>query len=186
MHNHLREQVRQQCEDRNAQPTAALIDSQSVRGAETVGRASRGHDAGKRVNGRKRHIAVDTCGLLLAILITSAGVQDRDGARPLLWALNTYFPSIRLLWADSGYTGQLLGWAATQLRLTMQIVAKLAGQTTFVVLHRRWVVERTFSWINRCRRTVRDYEHLPQHHPAMAQWAMIIIMTRRLARHHHT
>jgi transposase len=73
-----------------------------------------------------------------------------------------------------------------QLRITVQIVAELAGQTTFVVLHRRWAVERTFSWINRCRRTVRDYERLPQHHAAMVQWAMIIIMTRRLARHPHT
>jgi putative transposase len=91
-------------------------------------------------------------------------VQDRDGARPLLWALHACFPSIRMLWADSGYTGTLVEWAAAQL-----IVAKLAGQTTFVVLHRQWCVERTFSWINRCRRTVRDYERLPQHHAAMVQ-----------------
>ncbi|MGS2620118.1 transposase [Micromonospora sp. LZ34] len=82
MYNSLREQVRAQVEDRDRQPTAALVDSQSVRGAETVGRASRGYDVGKEVNGRKRHIAVDTCGLLLAILITGANVQDRDGARP--------------------------------------------------------------------------------------------------------
>jgi len=179
-------QIREQVEARERQPTAALIDSQSVRGAETVGRTSRGYDAGKKVNGRKRHIAVDTCGLLLAILVTGANAQDRDGARPLLWALRACFPDIRLVWADSGYTGQLVDWAAHQLRLTIQIVAKLAGQTTFVVLHRRWAVERTFSWINRCRRTVRDYERLPQHHAAMVQWAMIIIMTRRLARHQHT
>jgi putative transposase len=185
MHNHLREQVRQQVEDRDTQPTAALVDSQSLRGAETVGRASRGYDAGKRVNGRKRHIAVDTCGLLLAVLVTGASVQDRDGARPLLWALHGCFPGISLVWADSGYAGQLVGWATQQLKLTVQIVAKLAGQTTFVVLHRRWAVERTFSWINRCRRTVRDYERLPQHHAAMVQWAMVIVMTRRLARHQH-
>ena len=186
MHNHLREQVRQQLEGRAAQPTAALVDSQSLRGAETVGRMSRGYDAGKKVNGRKRHIAVDTCGLLLAILVTGGNVQDRDGARPLLWALHACFPGIRLVWADTGYAGKLVGWAAAQLRLTVQIVAKLAGQTTFVVLHRRWAVERTFSWINRCRRTVRDYERRPEHHAAMVQWAMIIIMTRRLARHQHT
>jgi len=173
-------------EGRARQPTAALVDSQSLRGAETVGRSSRGYDAGKRVNGRKRHIAVDTCGLLLAVLVTSAGVQDRDGARPLLWALHTCFPGVRLVWADSGYTGKLISWATTQLTLTLQIVNKLAGQTTFVVLHRRWAVERTFSWINRCRRTVRDYERRPEHHAAMVQWAMIIIMTRRLARHQHT
>ncbi|MGC4856343.1 IS5 family transposase [Micromonospora sp. DT4] len=186
MHNSLREQVRVQVEDRDRQPTAALVDSQSVRGAETVGRPSRGYDAGKKVNGRKRHIAVETCGLLLAILITGADVQDRDGARPLLQALHACFPGIRLVWADSGYAGKLVHWATTHLALTVRIVAKLAGQTTFVVLHRRWAVERTFSWINRCRRTVRDYERLPEHHAAMAQWAMIIIMTRRLARHQHT
>jgi transposase len=146
----------------------------------------RGRHNGKKVNGTKRHIAVDTCGLLLAVLVTAAGVQDRDAARPLLWAIHACFPGIRLVWADSGYAGKLVGWAAEQLRLTVQIVTKLAGQTTFVVLHRRWAVERTFSWINRCRRTVRDYERLPQHHAAMVQWSMIIIMTRRLARHQHT
>lgn len=117
MHNQLREQIRQQVEHRDRQPTAALVDSQSLRGAETVGRSSRGYDAGKRVNGRKRHIAVDTCGLLLAVLVTGAGVQDRDGARPLLWALHACFPGIRLVWADSGYAGQLVGWAAEQLKL---------------------------------------------------------------------
>jgi transposase len=184
LHNSLRDQARAAA-NRDRDPTAAIIDSQSVRAAETVARASRGYDAGK-VNGRKRHIAVDTCGLLLAVLITGAGMQDRDGARPLLWALHACFPGIRLVWADCGYAGKLVDWAAAQLRLTVQIVAKLAGQTTFVVLHRRWAVERTFSWINRCRRTVRDYERLPEHHAAMVQWSMIIIMTRRLARHQRT
>lgn len=129
---------------------------------------------------------MDTCGLLLAILVTGAHVQDRDGARPLLQALRMCFPGIRLVWADSGYAGRLVDWAATHLALTVKIVAKLAGQTTFVVLHRRWCVERTFSWINRCRRTVRDYERLPEHHAAMVQWAMVIVMTRRLARHQPT
>jgi Transposase DDE domain len=137
MHNSLREQVREHLEGRDRQPTAALVDSQSLRGAETVGRASRGYDAGKKVNGRKRHIAVDTCGLLLAILVTGGHVQDRDGARPLLWAVRTCFPSISLIWADSGYAGKLVDWATDQLRLTIQIVTKLAGQTTFVVQHRR-------------------------------------------------
>ncbi|WP_091342345.1 IS5 family transposase [Micromonospora rhizosphaerae] len=186
MHNSLREQVREHVEGRHRQPSAALVDSQSVRGAETVGRPSRGYDAGKKMNGRKRHIAVDTCGLLLVVLVTGANVQDRDAAKPLLWALRTCFPTIGLTWADSGYAGKLVDWAATHLALTVRIVAKLAGQTTFVVLHRRWAVERTFSWINRCRRTVRDYERLPDHHAAMVQWAMIIVMTRRLARHQNT
>ncbi len=186
MHNSLREQVRAEVEDRDRQPSAAVVDSQSVRGAETVGRPGRGYDAGKKTNGRKRHIAVDTCGLLLAVLVTGAQVQDRDGGRTLLWALRTCLPTISLVWADSGYAGKLVAWAHTQLGLALTIVAKLAGQTTFVVLHRRWCVERTFSWINRCRRTVRDYERLPAHHAAMVQWAMVIVMTRRLARHQAT
>ena len=170
-------------EGRNPEPSAGLIDSQSVKGADTVGRDTRGYDAGKKINGRKRHIVVDTCGLLLVVLVTGANVQDRDAARLLLWALHTCFPTIKLLWADGGYSGQLVAWAANTLGLAVEIVRKLAGQVGFQVLPRRWVVERTFAWINRCRRTVRDYERLPAHHAAMVQWAMVIIMTRRLARY---
>jgi transposase len=183
MHNALREQTRQ-AEGRDRDPSAALVDSQTVRGDHTVGAASRGFDAGKKINGRKRHIVTDTTGLLLVVLVTAAGVQDRDAGYTLMWIIRTVFPTIRLVWADSGYAGQLVDWAATALGLTVQIVSKLAGQVGFVVLPRRWCVERTFSWINRCRRTVRDYERLPAHHAAMVQWATIIVMTRRLARHH--
>lgn len=182
LHNTLREQIRQ-VEGRNPDPTAALVDSQSVRAAETVARSSRGYDAGKKVNGRKRHIVTDTCGWLLAVLVTGAHVQDRDAGRLLMWVLRTVFPTIRLVWADGGYAGKLVDYATTMLGITVQIVSKLAGQAGFVVLHRRWCVERTFSWLNRCRRTVRDYERLPAHHAAMVYWAMIIIMGRRLARH---
>jgi putative transposase len=185
LHDSLRERCRR-IAGRQPEPTAAVIDSQSVRGAETVPRTSRGYDAGKKINGRKRHIAVDTTGLLLVLLITAAGVQDRDAARLLLTGLRTCFPSIAKVWADGGYTGKLVDWAHATLRLAIDIVHKLAGQTTFQPLPRRWVVERTFSWINRCRRTVRDYERHPAHHAAMIQWAMVIIMTRRLARHAHT
>jgi putative transposase len=91
-----------------------------------------------------------------------------------------------LFWADSGYLGQLVDWATVQLRLTVQIVAKLAGQTTFVVLQRRWPSNALPHGSNRRRRTVRDYERLPEHHAATVQWAMIIVMTCRLARHQHT
>jgi transposase len=185
MHDGLRDQLRH-AQGRNPQPTAAAADSQSVRAAETVPKTSRGYDPGKKINGRKRHIVVDTCGLLLVVLVTGAGAQDRDAARLLLWALRSSFPTVRLLWADGGYSGHLVDWAATVLCLTMQIVRKLAGQIGFQVLPRRWVAERTFAWINRCRRTVRDYERLPAHHAAMVQWSMVIIMTRRLARHRRT
>lgn len=182
LHNALRERVRL-AEGRNPQPSAAIVDSQSVRAAETVAKPSRGFDAGKKVNGRKRHIAVDTIGLLLVVLITPASVQDRDAARALLWALRACFTRIAVVWADAGYAGQLVGWVSTTLGLTIEIVRKLADQHTFIVLRRRWVVERTLAWITRCRRTVRDYERLPAHHATFVQWSMIIIMTKRLARH---
>ena len=153
-----------------------------MKAAEEVSRASRGYDAGKKVNGRKRHIAVDTIGLLLPVLVTAAGVQDRDGAKPLLWNLHRAYPKIKLAWADGGYAGKLVSWAKTRLRVTVQVV-KRTELHTFKVLPRRWVVERTYAWITRSRRTVRDYERLPAHHETMVYWAMIIIMGRRLARH---
>lgn len=168
---------------RQAQPTAAVIDSQSVRAADTVPRASRGWDAAKKINGRKRHIAVDTAGLVLDVVITPASVQDRQGARPLLWNTRRACPRVRLIWADAGYTsktGKLAAWATT-LKMTLQIVAK-RDRHAFEVLPRRWVVERTFAWISKHRRTVRDYEHLPASHEAMILWAMTALMTRRLTR----
>jgi transposase len=183
MHDELRRQCRIAA-GRQPEPTAAVIGSQSVKAAEEVCRASRGYDAGKKVNGRKRHIAVDTIGLLLTVLVTAAGVQDRDGAKPLLWNLRRAFPSVKLAWADGGYAGKLMTWARTTLkpRLTLQIVKRPGDLHTFQVLPRRWVVERTLAWITRCRRTVRDYERLPGHHETIVYWAMTITMTRRLAR----
>ncbi len=137
----------------------------------------------EKLNGRKRHIVTDTTGLLLAVLVTAAGVQDRTAGCTLMWLVRTVFPTVKLVWVDGGYAGKLVDWAGARLGLVVQVVSKLAGQSGFVVLHRRWCVERTFSWISRCRRTVRDYERLPAHHAAMVQWSMIILMTRRLARY---
>ena len=168
---------------RRAQPTAAIIDSQSVRAADTVPKATRGWDAAKKVNGRKRHIAVDATGLLLDAVITAASVQDRDAARPLLWNLHRACPRVRLVWADAGYQASRLTTWASALHITLQIVRRPDDLHTFQVLPRRWVVERTFAWISKHRRTVRDYERLPASHEAMILWAMTDIMTRRLARH---
>jgi putative transposase len=160
-----------------------VIDSQSVRAADTVPKASRGWDAAKKVNGRKRHIAVDAIGLLLAVVVTPACVQDRDAARPLLWNLRRACTQVRLAWADAGYqAGRLTAWASA-LRITLQLVRRPDDLHTFAVLPRRWVVERSFAWISKYRRTVRDYERLVQHHEAILQWAMIAVMARRLARH---
>jgi transposase len=178
VHDALRAQVRQAA-GRGPQPSAAVIDSQSVRASDTVPKASRGWDNAKKVNGRKRHIAVDTSGLLLAVVITAASVQDRDAARPLLWNLHRACRRIRLIWAGAGYAGKLVTWAAT-LHLSVQIVRK-RDPRAFEVLPRRWVVERPLAWISKHRRTVRDYERLPASHEAMITWAMIALMARHLA-----
>ncbi len=181
MHDELREAVRVLA-GRNPAPTAAIIDSQSVKAADTVGKASRGYDAGKKIEGRKRHLAVDVLGLILAVVVTAASVQDRDGARPLLWRLAASFRTVTLIWADGGYAGKLVTWAAGTLHRTLQIVKRPGNLHTFQVLPRRWVVERTFGWIMKHRRCVRDYERLPDHHETYLYWSMIHVMAARIAR----
>jgi transposase len=181
IHDALRDLVRVH-EGRDPAPTAAIIDSQSVRGADTVPATSRGYDAGKRVNGRKRHVAVDSSGLLLAVVVTVAGLQDRDAAHRLLTLLRARFTTIRHIWADGGYAGRLITWAKAVLAFGVEIVKRTDDLTGFQVLPRRWVVERTFGWISKKRRCVRDYETLPGHHEAMIHLAMIMTMSRRLAR----
>lgn len=181
MHDTLREAVRALSSRRPA-PTAAIIDSQSVKAADTVARASRGYDAGKKIEGRKRHIAVDVTGLIVCIVVTAASVQDRDGARPLLWKLAAGYRAVTLIWADGGYAGRLVAWATGTLHRTVQIVRRPDDLHTFKVLPRRWVVERTFGWIMKHRRCVRDYERLPDHHETYLYWSMIHIMAARLAR----
>jgi transposase len=181
IHDALRDLVRVH-EGRDPLPTAAIIDSQSVRGADTVPGTTRGYDAGKKVNGRKRHIAVDTGGLLLAVVVTIAGIQDRDAAHQLLTQLRGRFSTVGLVWADGGYAGRLVIWARKVLALTVEVVKRTDDVKGFAVLPRRWVVERTFAWISKFRRCVRDYETLPAHHEAMVHISMIMTMSRRLAR----
>jgi transposase len=180
IHDALRDRVRDEA-GRDPLASAGIVDAQSVKGADTVGADSRGFDAGKKVNGRKRHIVVDTMGLLLAVIITTAAVQERDGARRVLDRLRFTMPSVALVWADGGYAGQLVTWARDRLRVLVEIVRKPLGIKTFHVLPRRWVVDRTFAWMSRCRRLAHDYERLPEHSEAMIKWAMIGLMTRRLA-----
>jgi transposase len=176
----VREQLRVQ-EGRNPQPSAGLIDSQSVKGADTVGRDSRGYDAGKKVNGRKRFIVTDTLGLLLTVVVLSASVQDRDGAKPAL--LQAYLcTSVRFVFADGAFAGRLLDWANTILRTTLHIVRKPADQRGFTIIPRRWAVERTFAWITAHRRLALDYEGDPAVSEAMIRWAAINTITRRIAR----
>jgi transposase len=167
---------------RDAQPSAAIVDSQSVKGADTVGAATRGFDSGKRINGRKRHLAVDVEGFLLAVVVTAANVGDRTGAKLLIIALLNTCTRLKLIWADSGYDGKpLADWAHTVARIAIEVI-KRTELHVFKVVPRRWVVERSFGWLMRYRRLVRDYERRPEHHEAMVYWATVMIMTRRLAR----
>jgi transposase len=182
IHDTLRNRLRVD-NGRDYRPTAAVIDSQTVRGADTVAANTAGYDAGKKTKGRKRHIAVDTGGLILAIVVTAASIQDRDGAFRLPVALRNAFSTITLVWADGGYAGRLVTWAKNILDTTVEIVKRTNEPTGFTVLPRRWVVERTFGWIVKHRRCIRDYETHPDTHETMIYIAMISLMTRQLAQH---
>ena len=180
MHTRLREHLRQ-VEDRKRQPSAAILDSQSVKSTECSDQ--RGYDAGKKVNGRKRHVLVDTLGLVLLVLVLPADIQDRDGARQLL---ERFFGQkrrrqIKHIWADGGYAGALVAWALKLWRCTVEIVKRTEAHT-FRVLPRRWVVERTFGWLGRYRRLNRDYERQAQTGEVMVYLAMIRLMLARLAK----
>ncbi len=182
VHDALRDQVRAR-EGRRAEPTAAVIDSQSVRAAETVGGDSRGWDQAKKCGGRKRHIAVDALGLLLLVHVTAASGQGRDAAVFLLQRLRLLYRKITLVWADSGYDyHRLIEGAAKVLKVTVEIVRRTDDVKGFKVLPRRWVVERTLSWICQRRRCVRDYERRADNHETKVTISMIKLMGRRLAR----
>ncbi|MFF0477699.1 transposase [Streptomyces sp. NPDC004284] len=148
-------------EGREAEPTAGTIDAQSVRAAATLPAASRGHDGGKKVPGRKRRIVTDPLGLLLAVAVTAVNIGDRDAAAGLLMRLRRLHRDITLVWADGGYPGSLVGWCRDEIALTLEIVKRTDDMAGFVVLPRRWVAERTFAWLMNSRRLARDYETLP-------------------------
>ena len=136
---------------------------------------------GKKVNGRKRHIIVDTMGLLLAVVVHPANIQDRDGAKLVIDKLIGRFPRMRLVWADAGYAGKLIEWVWALTGWALEIVKRPRDSHHFQVLPRRWVVERTFAWLSRCRRLSKDYEALSDTTEAWIHIAMIHLMLRRLA-----
>lgn len=181
IHEHLREQVRL-VQGRHRYASAGVIDSQSVKSSENSN--ERGYDAGKKINGRKRHLLVDTMGLLLMVMVLPANIQDRDGARNLLSAFFTQGACRRFkhVWADGGYTGSLLEWSRRCWRCVIEIV-KRSDLHTFKVLPRRWVVERTFGWFGRYRRLSRDYERQAHTGETMVYLAMIRLMLKRLGRY---
>jgi putative transposase len=166
---------------RKPSPTAAVIDSQSAPTTESGG--PRGFDAGKRVHGRKRHIITDTNGLLLAVHVHPANVQDVHGAVPLLERLRTKFPKLRHVFADRIYRGdQLVRAVAHCGSWTIEIVERPAGVKGFQLLPRRWVVERTFAWLGRCRRLAKDFEASIASATAWLLVAHLRLLTRRLAK----
>src|SRR5579871_1742836 len=177
-------------EGRDPEPSAGVIDSQSVHeSAEgVVPAATSGFDSWKKVNGRKRHLLTDTLGLLITVVVGPASGQDRDGAAALLLrACRRRRRRLALVWADNAYHGDYQDLSRRELGITIEIVDRQAlaaarKREGFRVLPRRWVVERTNAWISRRRRCARDYERLPEHHEAMVQIAAVIQMTRRLAK----
>jgi transposase len=162
-------------------PTAAVIDSQTVRAADTVPTASSGY-AGRRSTAASDTSQVDTGGLLLAVVVTTASLQDRDGAFRITAALREAFSTITLVWADAGYTGRFVGDARKIWDLAVATVKRPDQAKGFVLLHRRWVVERSFAWLTKFRRLVRDYETLPATHEAMIWTAATWQLSNRLTR----
>jgi len=167
---------RERC-GREASPSAAIIDSQSVKTTEAGG--PRGYDAGKKVNGRKRHALVDTDGRALLIEPHPASIQDRDGGGPLLDASRRFFPFIERAFADAGYDHERVT-AATMI--VVEIVRKLPDQVGFAVLPRRWVVERFFAWLGRNRRLAKDFEATIASARAFLYAACAMLLVRRIAR----
>ena len=141
----------------------------------------RGSDAGKKVTGTKRHLLVDTLGLLLCIVVPAANLQDRDGAQLVFARAQEKCPGVRLVWADGGSAGKLIAWLQQWCGWVLEIVKRSDGAKGWQLLPRRWVVERTISWLNGSRRLSKDYEDWPQTSEAMIQIAMIHLMLDRLA-----
>ncbi len=180
VHDALREKVRRAA-DKKSTPTVAIIDSQSIRTAE--GGEERGYDAGKKITGRKRHLAVDTLGMVLAVVVHAANCQDQDGAGWVMERLNDKFCRLKVIFGDVAYGRDgLPDWVKNSFGWILQTVLRPVGVKGFIVLPKRWIIERTFAWLLRYRRHSRDYEKTTASSEALTYIAMIALMSKRLAK----
>jgi transposase len=170
--------------ERETSPSEAIVDSQSVKSAAMVSEAV-GYDAAKLIKGRKRHLTVDTLGLVLRVFVSAASVGEREGAKRVLKRVKRMGKAVSRLhtiWVDGGYNGNpFLMWVMDVCHWVVQVVLRSEQTKGFVLLKKRWVVERTFAWLMGSRRLVRDYELLPQTSESLIYIAMIRLMLRRLA-----
>jgi len=178
IHDALRSKVRRAA-GRSAEPSAAILDAQTVKTSSNLPEHSQGIDAGKKIKGRKRHVATDVLGLLLVVLVTAASVQDTTGGRVVVEQVARQYPTVAVAWVDSGFKQSVLDVGA-QNGIDVQVVTKDPQQRGFKPQRKRWAVERTFGWLMMHRRLVRDYETNPRRSQAMIHWAMIDNMSRRV------